>query len=1363
MDAAVSQPPRPNRPGLHVRLAAAAIPLLFCIAAYAAQPGAGGAGPGDAKNAGNGPTVKPPIRPLLPFGDGTRDLNNPDWSTDPNDPFPMPPELVGVELMKQTAGEAHGKSVGCIVCHQGSGDPHCKPTIRIGCTDCHGGDATAVRKELAHVAPRNPQFWPTSGNPVRSYTLLNNESPAFVRFVNPGDFRVAHISCGTSGCHPKEVQTNRKQIMSTGCMLWGAALYNNGAVPNKRARYGEAYGMNGAGLRLKSVPAPTEEEMEKKGVVPYLDPLPRYEMSQPGNVLRIFEPGGRFLPEIGIPELKEEPGRPRTRLSLRGLGTNNRTDPVWVSLNKSRLFDPTLNFLGTNDHPGDYRSSGCTSCHVVYANDRSRIHSGPYAEFGNKGTTVNKDPTMPKNESGHPIDHKFTNAIPTSQCMTCHVHPGTTVMNSYLGYMWYDEETEAKLMYPQKQKNPTAEELVRSMMLNPNESAARGNLSDPNFVADLVKLNPLMNKQHFADFHSHGWAFRAVFKKDRTGNLIDHDGGLVGPPDPSKLAAAIDWPNQARKFHQTEKFDDPITGPKAAVAAEKKLNDQCRSGKPVHLMDIHLEKGMHCIDCHFSQDMHGNNRLQMEVRAATEISCIDCHGTSEKTTTLKTSGPAAYTSAPDGKGRNLFALKTPFGTPRFEVRDTPEGGKRYFQNSCVEKGLQWEIVQTKDTITKGHARYNEKSAIAKTVRVEDGKTVWGDMPEGGEKCTAHRNDNMSCIACHSSWNPSCIGCHLPQRANLKMPMLHAEGSTQRNYTSYNFQTLRDDMYMLARDGTVTGNRINPARSSCAIHVGSYNGNRESIYVQQQTISAEGFGGTAFSTNVPHTVRGKGARETKQCSDCHLSKANDNNAWMAQLLMQGTGYTNLIGKFCWTAAGEEGLFAVVATETSEPQAVFGSDLHRFAYPDNYKKHAEKGGLLKDAHEHPGRDIATGIGKPFKKSEVLMVQNRGEYLYAACGEAGVRVFDIAFIDDKAFAERITTAPVSPVGQKFYLETKYATFVAAPTTVAVDPTRTHMPENKEGPIHPLFGYLYVCDKYEGLILTGAASTIDGNPVNNFLKRELVFNPDGILYGAKHVAIYGHYAYVCCAAGVVVIDIDDPKKPKVTCVLDEKVIKQPRSLSAQFRYAYVCDEEGVKVLDITDPAKPVAKSVIKMHEANSVYLARTYAYVAAGPKGLVILDTTNAAEPKVDQVFTAGGTINDAKDVKLGITYNSAFAYVADGKNGLRIIQLTSPETPGNEGFAVRPTPRLVATYRPPHGEILSVARGLDRDRAVDEAGNQIGVFGRVGARPLNGEEQRKMYLRGGVPWFVSDNPKDALYTEKRRPMKRRRLRRTGRMPAG
>jgi hypothetical protein len=196
------------------------------------------------------------------------------------------------------------------------------------------------------------------------------------------------------------------------------------------------------------------------------------------------------------------------------------------------------------------------------------------------------------------------------------------------------------------------------------------------------------------------------------------------------------------------------------------------------------------------------------------------------------------------------------------------------------------------------------------------------------------------------------------------------------------------------------------------------------------------------------------------------------------------------------------------------------------------------------------------------------------------------------------------------------------------------------------------------------------------------------------------------------------------------------------------------VKVLDVTDLAKPVPKSVLRIPEAHSIYLGRAYAYVAAGPRGLVILDITKAEEPKVDQVYSAGGHINDAHDVNIAVTYNSLFAYIADGKNGMRVVQLISPETPGFEGFAARPTPRLVATFRPEHGgHILNIARGLDRDRAVDENGNQIGVFGRVGARPLRDAEQRKMYLHDGKPWFVSDDPKDALFQKRPQPQKRRR----------
>ncbi len=198
-------------------------------------------------------------------------------------------------------------------CHQGVSDMHSKridgkPIVRLGCTDCHGGDPLATTVTKAHIQPRFPEAWPPSGNPVRSYALLNHESPEFVRFFNPGDLRVAATTCG--GCHPQETLAVRKSMMTHGCMLWGAALYNNGAVPDKRPGYGESYSMNGVPQRIQNVPPPSAEEMDKQAVLAYLDPLPRFEISQPGNILRIFERGGRFRPETGIPETEDDPGRP---------------------------------------------------------------------------------------------------------------------------------------------------------------------------------------------------------------------------------------------------------------------------------------------------------------------------------------------------------------------------------------------------------------------------------------------------------------------------------------------------------------------------------------------------------------------------------------------------------------------------------------------------------------------------------------------------------------------------------------------------------------------------------------------------------------------------------------------------------------------------------------------------------------------------------------------------------------------------------------------------------------------------------------------------------------------------------------------
>ena len=61
---------------------------------------------------------------------------------------------------------------------------------------------------------------------------------------------------------------------------------------------------------------------------------------------------------------------------------------------------------------------------------------------------------------------------------------------------------------------------------------------------------------------------------------------------------------------------------------------------------------------------------------------------------------------------------------------------------------------------------------------------------------------------------------------------------------------------------------------------------------------------------------------------------------------------------------------------------------------------------------------------------------------------------------------------------------------------------------------------------------------------------------------------------------------------------------------------------------------------------------------------------------------------------------------------MQLTAPDrVPGFYGFSPDPKPELVARYQT-DAPAVAVTRPLERDRAVDETGGQIAVFGRLGA---------------------------------------------------
>src|SRR3546814_6806003 len=115
---------------------------------------------------------------------------------------------------------------------------HATPAVKLGCTDCHGGDSTSpaafgkpelgykspyniAAMKVAHPQPTLPGAWhDSSANPERSYTLLNKEAPEFIRFVNPSDYRVAREACGAcrSAEHTSELQSLMRISYAVFCL-----------------------------------------------------------------------------------------------------------------------------------------------------------------------------------------------------------------------------------------------------------------------------------------------------------------------------------------------------------------------------------------------------------------------------------------------------------------------------------------------------------------------------------------------------------------------------------------------------------------------------------------------------------------------------------------------------------------------------------------------------------------------------------------------------------------------------------------------------------------------------------------------------------------------------------------------------------------------------------------------------------------------------------------------------------------------------------------------------------------------------------------------------------------------------------------
>ena len=276
--------------------------------------------------------------------------------------------------------------------------------------------------------------------------------------------------------------------------------------------------------------------------------------------------------------------------------------------------------------------------------------------------------------------------------------------------MWWDEETDGELMYPPRAAISDGRGSRSSRRCaNPDETAARGLWSDPEFLANLTDLNAARGTRSSPISTATAGCFARCSRRTAQGNLLDHRGEIVEPVTNDKLQAAVATPARMKEpYRDTEQRPPKRSSSKRPLASS-------RDDMPVHLMDIHLEKGMHCVDCHFVQDEHGNTKLLWRSAGGDRNSVhrLPRHGR-RNVPTLRTTGPAAYTSGQtETDGRNLDSAAHAL---RQAAASSGEGEQALPELDGRDRICAGKSCRRPTRSTPGSEHYNVKSHMAKTVR-----------------------------------------------------------------------------------------------------------------------------------------------------------------------------------------------------------------------------------------------------------------------------------------------------------------------------------------------------------------------------------------------------------------------------------------------------------------------------------------------------------------------------------------------------------------------------------------------------------------------------------------------------------------------
>ena len=146
--------------------------------------------------------------------------------------------------------------------------------------------------------------------------------------------------------------------------------------------------------------------------------------------------------------------------------------------------------------------------------------------------------------------------------------------------------------------------------------------------------------------------------------------------------------------------------------------------------------------------------------------------------------------------------------------------------------------------------------------------------------------------------------------------------------------------------------------------------------------------------------------------------------------------------------------------------------------------------------------------------------------------------------------------------------------------------------------------------------------------------------------------FVYVAGGYWFVVEDVRDPIYP--TYVRRFSYAGDFRGVCVIDSIAYLaCEQMGVLIYNLASPDTVPVGQIDTPSNARNIAVVGNYAYVADGRSGVAIIDVSGIENPRLVTIFDTPEYANDVFVI-------DDYAYVADGEGGLQIIDVGDPQQP-------------------------------------------------------------------------------------------------------